>query len=59
MGCMHTVQYHADKEEDELMPFPVTGKKLERITLSEVRYYCLWNLNVDTNKLLHKRETAS
>ena len=48
------------------MPFPVTRKKLEIITLSEVRkkkrstaYTFLWNLNMDTNKLLYKRETAS
>ena len=53
-------------KKDEIMPFPVTRKKLEIITLSEVRkkkrstaYTFLWNLNMDTNKLLYKRETAS
>ena len=34
---MRTTQYHSDKKEDELMPFPVTGKKLETIILTEVR----------------------
>jgi len=54
--------------KNKTMPFPVTGKKLEMITLSEeVRqgktsitgYHFWWNLNMDTNKLLYKRETAS
>ena len=29
-------QYYSDVKKDEIMPFPVTGKKLEIIILSEV-----------------------
>ena len=63
---MYTRQYDSDMKKDDIIPFPVTRKKLEIITLSEVRkkkrstaYTFLWNLNMDTNKLLYKRETAS
>ena len=51
MGYMYTMQYYSDIKKDAIMPFPVTGKKLEIIILSEVRqrktsigYYFLWNL---------------
>ena len=37
MGYIYTTQYHSDKKEDELMPLPVTGKKLEIIILSDLR----------------------
>ena len=37
MGCMHTTQCYSDVKKDEIMPFPVTRKKLKRIILSEVR----------------------
>ena len=30
------MQYFSDMKKDEIMPFPVTGKKLEVITLSEI-----------------------
>ena len=37
MGYMYTMQYYSDIKKDKIMPFPVTGKKLEIIILSEVR----------------------
>ena len=37
-GYVHTMQYYSDLKKDEIMPFLVTGKKLEMITLSEVRW---------------------
>ena len=38
------------------MPFPVTGKKLEIIILSEtgIGYHFWWNLKMDTNELFTK-----
>ena len=36
MGYMYTMQYYSDVNKDEIMPFPVTGKKLEIIIQSEV-----------------------
>ena len=36
-GYVHTMQYYSDLKKDEIMPFLVTGKKLEMIILSEVR----------------------
>ena len=33
----HTMQYYSEINRDEIMPFPVTGKKLEMFILSEVR----------------------
>ena len=36
MGYMYTMQYYSDVKKDEIMPFPVTRKKLEIIILSEV-----------------------
>ena len=34
---IYTMQYYSDIKKDEIMPFPVTGKKLEVIKLSEIR----------------------
>ena len=36
MGYMYTIQYYSDVKKDEIMPFPVTRRKLEIITLSEI-----------------------
>ena len=36
MRCIYTMQYYSDINKDEIMPFLVTGKKLEVIKLSEV-----------------------
>ena len=36
MGYMYTIQYYSDVKKDEIMPFPVTRKKLEIIILSEI-----------------------
>ena len=36
MRYVYTMQYCSDMKKDEIMPFPVTGKKLEMIILSEV-----------------------
>ena len=36
-GYVHTMQYYSDLKKDEIMPFLVTGRKLEMIILSEVR----------------------
>ena len=36
MRCIYTMQYCSDMKKDEIMPFPVTGMKLEVITLSEI-----------------------
>jgi len=62
----YTMQYYSEINRDEIMPFPVTGKKLEMIILSEVRqgktgiigYHFWWNLKMDTNELF-TRELAS
>ena len=37
MGYVYTMQCHSDLYKDEIMPLPVTGKKLEIIILSEVK----------------------
>ena len=56
------------RNKDEIMPFPVTGKKPEILTLSEVSEtgrrgiigdYFWWNLKMDANEYHYKRETAS
>ena len=36
MGYMYTIQYYSDVKKDEIMPFPVTRRKLEIIILSEI-----------------------
>ena len=36
MRYIYTMQYCSDMKKDEIMPFPVTGKKLEVIKLSEI-----------------------
>ena len=36
-GTCTQCQYYSDVKKDEIMPFPVTGKKLEIIILSEVK----------------------
>ena len=36
MRCIYTMQYCSDMKKDEMLPFPVTGKKLEVINLSEL-----------------------
>ena len=36
MRYIYTMQYYSDMKKDEMMPFPVTGKKLEVIKLSEI-----------------------
>ena len=36
MRYIYTMQYCSDMKKDEIMPFPVTGKKLEAIKLSEI-----------------------
>ena len=36
MRYIYTMQYCSDTKKDEIMPFPVTGKKLEVINLSEI-----------------------
>ena len=66
LGYVYTAQYHSDRKEDEAPPFPVTGRKLERVIPSDVRwrmtsigYHFLRNLNMDRNKLLYEGETAS
>ena len=67
-GYIYTIQYYLEINKDEIMPFPVTGKKPEIITLSEVSEtgrrgiigdYFWWNLKMDTNEYHYKRETAS
>ena len=65
---IYTIQYYLEINKDEIMPFPVTGKKPEIITLSEVSETgrrgiigddFWWNLKMDTNEYHYKRETAS
>ena len=36
-GSMRTMQHYSDAKKAEIMAFPATGKKLERIIPSEVR----------------------
>ena len=36
MGYICTMQYYPDTMKGEIMSFPVTGKKLEMMVLSEV-----------------------
>ena len=68
MGYTYPAQYYSDIYKDDTVPFPVTGKKPEIITLSEVSEtgrrgiigdYFWWNLKMDTNEYHYKRETAS
>ena len=37
MGYIYTLQYYSDIKKDETTPFPITGKKLEMIILTEIR----------------------
>ena len=65
-GYIYTIQYYLEINKDEIMPFPVTGKKPEMIILSEVRqgkrgiieYPFCWSLKMDTNELHYKREAS-
>ena len=66
MRYMYTMQYCSDIKKDEIMSFPVTGKKLEVIKLSEItekgkdrcqRVSLLWNLKTDTNECHYQRQT--
>lgn len=36
MRYIYTVQYYSDTKKGEIMPFPVTGKKLDMMVLGEV-----------------------
>ena len=68
LGCIYPIQCYLGINKDEMMPFPVTGKKPEITILSEVSEtgkrgiigdYFWWNLKMGTNEYHYKRETAS
>ena len=62
---LYTTQYYSEINKDEMMPYPVTGKKLEVIILCEVRKgkhhrisFLVESIN-GYKELHYKRETVS
>ena len=72
MWCTHIhmidilrMKYCPAIKKNEIMPFAATWMDLEMIIPSEVsqkekdKYYVMWNLKYETDKLLYKTETDS